>query len=327
MKVPVHTTDLDQSSEVSFATLAAAFGVVTPQDPVFAQTPSIESLVEFMVKIEVLRGSMSREDWRALCTVANRPWAAWIDFLCADPYTLRALTKPRGYAGDAAIMDFSYAHPSVADALAAALPEGQAIYAVTFAAPMSLSARQRTDLVSEHLGAMADRLGAMTVASFAAGHARELDKLSADQAAKIGAFTSIDTDALSQAEVERAQAGRIAVRSLRKSALRVRADDVGQVDFAYSMGLFDYLEKPFAEHTIRTIAKTVKPGGELLVGNLCLDAANLAYCEAVMDWWMVPRTEAEMAELGTVVTALGPEWSAEVVRLGCFYYVLARRAA
>lgn len=52
---------------------------------------------------------------------------------------------------------------------------------------------------------------------------------------------------------------------------------------------------------------------------------GLRICAAVADRWMVLRTEAEMASLGAVVTALGSDWSAEVVWRG-FFYVLARRA-
>ena len=65
-----------------------------------------------------------------------------------------------------------------------------------------------------------------------------------------------------------------------------------------------------------------KSGGTLIVANLAPDAANLGYCEAVMDWWMVTRDENQMQTLGQYLkieeAAVG---DINVTRQGCFNYL------
>jgi hypothetical protein len=326
MNAPIRELSLLQSSAIHHVDSRWVCNDLTAADSIFTSEPNLERLPEFMFKLEALRASLPFEAWRELCHVERRPWNAWIEFFLVDPFTHHGLTKPRGYPGDASLMDFAYGHPSVRQRVDAASPTGQAIYEVLRDAGMCVSARVRTDLVAELLGTAIAAQGPITVVSFAAGHARELEKLADADAAQILQFTSVDTDAISQAEVEASQAGRIPVRSIRRNAVRVRAAEIGTAAFVYSMGLFDYLERPYAERVVRSMAETVSPGGQLLIGNLAQNPANIAYCEAITDWWMVLRSEAEMVALGATLIDLSSDWSAEVLRRGCFYYILARRA-
>src|SRR4029079_5690378 len=70
-----------------------------------------------------LRQTVSVEQWRALCqAVASHPFRTTLH---EDPHVLRASKKPRGYAGDAVLLDYIYG--------CAPLPEtttelGRAIY-------------------------------------------------------------------------------------------------------------------------------------------------------------------------------------------------------
>src|SRR3954462_7363181 len=54
-----------------------------------------------------------------------------------------------------------------------------------------------------------------------------------------------------------------------------RLQDIGEVDFAYSMGLFDYLQPKAAVRMLSAMASTVRPGGRLLVGQIEDAAPNL----------------------------------------------------
>ena len=64
------------------------------------------------------------------------------------------------------------------------------------------------------------------------------------------------------------------------------------------------------------------PGGKCIVANLAPDAANLGYCEAIMDRWMVTRDEAAMQMLGQRSVALRSGGGPVVVRKhGCFNYL------
>lgn len=73
----------------------------------------------------------------------------------------------------------------------------------------------------------------------------------------------------------------------------------------------------------RMIALTMRPGGKLLIANLDPDAANLGYCEAIMDWWMIPKSRHDFEELGSF---LGEQVSdRQVLRHGCFNYLVCTK--
>jgi hypothetical protein len=63
--------------------------------------------------------------------------------------TQGGLVKPRGYPGDATLVDFAYGHGSIKEQLDHAGPVGQHIYACTSGAVQSASARQRSKRLTE----------------------------------------------------------------------------------------------------------------------------------------------------------------------------------
>jgi hypothetical protein len=65
----------------------------------------------------------------------------------------------------------------------------------------------------------------------------------------------------------------------------------------YASGLFDYLEPRAGALLVKRMFGALEPGGSLLVPNLTPANDEIAYLEAIMDWWMVYRTEAEMRQL------------------------------
>ena len=285
---------------------------------IYLPPPSVEELQTFMVAVEEIRSSIPRNEWEEFCR-KDVSMAEWRHFLCDDPYTRHGLLKPRGYPGDARLMDYAYRHQSIHPNITRATEAGRQIYEVTYGAAQSRSARDRTKLVSDVMKRMLDQNEQIRVASFASGHAREIEELGSD-ANRVCEFIAIDSDKRSLDEIASSYKQYVNISSVNRSVFRFRPQEIGHVDIAYSMGLFDYLNQDAAIRIVQMMGETVTAGGNLLIGNLAEGAANLGYCESMMDWWMIPRTEDEMENLASVLRSKG--WQANVIQMGCFRYLL-----
>ena len=62
-------------------------------------------------------------------------------------------------------------------------------------------------------------------------------------------------------------------------------------DFVYASGLFDYLDDRVGATLLRRMSSALKPGGTMIIPNLTSANEEIAYMEAVMDWWMYYRDE------------------------------------
>lgn len=68
-----------------------------------------------------------------------------------------------------------------------------------------------------------------------------------------------------------------------------------------------------------------KEQGSVIIANLHHQASNLAYCEAIMDWWMIPRSECDMSELADAVVNNDNSWAVKVERRDCFCYLILEK--
>ncbi|MCA0239658.1 MAG: class I SAM-dependent methyltransferase [Proteobacteria bacterium] len=281
--------------------------------------PSTEHVQPFMAALEQLRAATPYDEWRTLVR-ASPLIRSWRFFLSMDPYTRWGLVKPRGYPGDATLMDFAYGHESIHAHIEAAGPIASSIYAATFGAKQSRSARERVELLRDEIEVMAARRP-ITAISVASGHARELEALSESTRTQIVSFTAIDLDPASL-EQARKCAGSIAFKPIRRNVVKDELATAGPGDLVYSLGLFDYLVDKHANAVLDKMLALTLPGGKCIVANLAPDAANLGYCEAIMDWWMITRNEEKMLELGSACNAVKDgSFRLEVRRAGCFNYL------
>src|SRR3954449_365120 len=65
-----------------------------------------------------------------------------------DPFTYRAFSKPRGYAGDAVMMDYIYGLGEASTAARSATPLGRAIFAHMSTRPSACAVRYRRRLLA-----------------------------------------------------------------------------------------------------------------------------------------------------------------------------------
>jgi 2-polyprenyl-3-methyl-5-hydroxy-6-metoxy-1,4-benzoquinol methylase len=219
--------------------------------------------------------------------------------LLEDPFTERAFRKPRGYAGDAVMMDHIYGHASILAEVQTATPVGRGVrgFSATDALP-ALAVRWRRELVARHIEALVEARGSIDVLAFACGHLRELELVD-ERYREAVRFVAADADADSLAEVERSYRDRGIVECRQVTAQQLLGRGAalfGQFDFVYTLGLLDYLPGRSAERIVRRLWALVRPNGRFLTANFSVDTAITSYMEAFMDWWLVYRTTAEVQQ-------------------------------
>ncbi len=247
-----------------------------------------------------IRDEAGPTDWAAAAVPAVRDHA--IGALMQDcPLTRHAFARPRGYPGDAGLLDLIYHHPDAGDAVAAAGAAGRAAYAVTAGTAPCAAVRERRRILAAAIDrAAAERPGAAVLA-VACGHLREAEISAALRAGRVGRLLATDQDRVSLALVaEQAHklspaiaTRRLSVRDFIAAKATTEAE-IGRFDLVYAAGLYDYLDERIAARLTRKLFGLLRPGGRLLIGNFLTGLREEAYMDAVMDWQLLYRTEAQI---------------------------------
>ncbi len=223
------------------------------------------------------------------------------NLLHQDPFTRRAFAKPRGYAGDAVMMDYIYGLGEAGDAAAGASRLGRAIFQYMGGRASAQGVRYRRRLIGGLIDRVADN-GGTRVLAIAAGHLREVEISSAVRQRKIEELVALDQDEASLAVVARDYAN-LPVRKIPGSVRQILSGKLnpGQFDFVYAAGLFDYLNRAAAIGLATRMFEMVRPGGLMLIPNFLVDVADSGYMEAFMDWHLIYRDHADMHELAAAL--------------------------
>lgn len=212
-----------------------------------------------------------------------------------SPFTHRAFHKPRGYAGDAVMMDYIYASDVTPVEEIVTLND---VYQYELATPGCASVRERLAIAANLIDRVSREVEAPRILSIACGHLREGQRSRAVQTKDIGELIAFDQDEKSLAVVESAF-GNGQVRPIKGSVSELLRDK-GQfqdMDLVYSLGLFDYLAQPTARRMTRIMFDMLKPGGVMLLVNFSPNLYNIGYMEAYMDWFLIYRDEFDMHQL------------------------------
>lgn len=224
-----------------------------------------------------------------------------------DPYTERAASKPRGYAGDAVMMDYVYR----GTAPEGTTPLGRELMAATTRSPMGLSVLYRRVLLRSLIDDVASALDGGRILSVASGHCRELEGSLIASPLFQGEFVALDQDPLSCDEVRRCTAGqrvRVVQQGVRELLARpvdgrTGDEDLGHFDLIYSAGLYDYLPDGLARRLTARLLQMLRPGGRLMLANFVPTGSGRGYMELFMDWPLIVRNEAAMRELALAAGA------------------------
>ena len=248
-----------------------------------------------------LKGRRAEEprDWPAYARAClDHPLC---NLLHQDPFTYRAFAKPRGYAGDAVMMDYIYGLGDAGPAARSATPLGRAIFQYMDTRPSAKAVRYRRQLLASLIDRAAER-GEARVLAIAAGHLREVELSRAVQTGKLQEFVAFDQDEASLAVVAREYA-HLGVQTMAGSVRHILSGkaNLGQYDFVYAAGLFDYLSGPVAAALTCRMFEMTRPGGLMLIPNFLTSVRDSGYMEAFMDWHLIYRNHADMRALAAAL--------------------------
>lgn len=248
-------------------------------------------------ELHKLRAILYPSVWQALIPIAqNHPVA---EFFLQDPFTDWSFRKPRGYSGDAQLLDFIYGHESIADEVANASPLGQALYDYTKNASSSVAVRERRDILARHVDEIADQKGPdAEVLTIAAGHLREANRSHAFRENRIKRWIALDQDPLSIGSITRDLRGtRIEAIDGSVRGLLTNTYNLGQFDFVYAAGLYDYLSRKVAVKLTQACLRMLKPNGVFLFANFAQEIGVDGYMETFMNWPLLLRSESDMWDI------------------------------
>ena len=221
-----------------------------------------------------------------------------------DPMTRRSFEKPRGYAGDAVLLDYIYRLRG---------PEGssdvgRAVYDYAVGRPAARAVRHRCEWLAHSIDRAADRVAEhdgsrARILSVACGHLREAAGAASLRGGGVERLVALDADAESLAEVGRLELDCVERVEMSVGRLLGRASRMGEFDLSYSAGLYDYLEPGLARRLTACLFGTLAPGGRLLVSNFLPTVADAGYMETFMGWDLIYRSEQQLAELAADLPA------------------------
>ena len=264
--------------------------------------------------LQSLKSELAEGDWQnvVLPTARMHPFARHVT---ECPLTKHSLTRPRGYPGDAGLLDLIYRHVDAQGIVEASSVVGRDVFAFTNNVSVCEAVRQRRQILAKRIDQIAAARPGAEVLAVACGHLREAEISAALRDGHIGRFVATDQDLDSLAVVERYRdrissalvAKRLSVRDFISGK-----HDLGTFDFVYAAGLYDYLDDRIAMRLTRKLFGLLKPGGKLLVANFLTGCMEVPYMEAFMDWHLLYRSEEQIKAFASEIS--------EVDLAGNIYY-------
>ena len=209
-----------------------------------------------------------------------------------DPFTARAFDKPRGYAGDAVMLDYIYRPGRLQ------LTElGAAIHFMTTGVSAAKSIIWRRDHLGYEISKTVERVRNARILSVASGHLRELDIVRSTIKQRDFEIVALDRDGASLQEAVNSNPDFNVTPVNRSFSYLFKSGDDVRYDLIYSAGLFDYLPAETASALLGRLIGMLAPSGRLLVGNYAPENYGRGYMEGMMGWTLIYRSEAELEAL------------------------------
>lgn len=216
--------------------------------------------------------------------------------LLQEPMTKWSFQKPRGYSGDAELIDYMYRLKScrIDDTYI-----GRELYGILSCAGSVAAVRWRANHMAESIDNIQRKLGRkIDLISVASGHLRELGYIK-NAEEKINRFVCIDQDAQSNEELKRTYNKYSFLEVIDSSITYIVKNKLAdqKFDFIYSSGLFDYLNDKVATKMIERLYGNLREGGEMIIPNFLKGISEKAYMETFMKWNLIYRNDEDMLAL------------------------------
>lgn len=238
-------------------------------------------------------------DWQSI--VKGMRAEEHFQFAHLDPFTLHAYSRPRGYPGDAELLDYIYRKRDAGTAITSA---GAEIMRFTVNSPAPRAVRYRRTYLAKLIDETAGSHQNARMLSIAAGHLREVELSVAVREGKVGEIIALDQDAESLKVIAR-DYGHLPIRTVQASVRHLLANkvDLGHFHLVYAAGLFDYLDDSVAKRLVERMWAMAHPGGRVMIANFLPDIPDVGYMEAFMDWWLIYREESQVRDLFSTIPA------------------------
>jgi SAM-dependent methyltransferase len=255
----------------------------------------VQALSTVFETLHGLRTTLPADGWQTV--VAACRLHGILPLLHEDPFTSRAFNRPRGYAGDAVMLDYIYGSEEHWDA-PEATELGLRIFGYTTKAPASEGVRARRGYIADAIDQTAADVRRPHVLSIAAGHFREASLCAALKRGRLGRVVALDADAESLRRMQQ-DYGHLGIEPVPAPFARLLSGKLplGRFDLIYSLGLFDYLSDAVGRRLLTTAFHMLRPGGRLIVANFLPGIRDVGYMEAVMDWKLVYRSRQDLIRL------------------------------
>lgn len=239
----------------------------------------------------------------------DQTWAGLVQSTCLthpirslvhqDPFTWRAFSKPRGYAGDAVMLDYMYYTDQCLPAGVSALGEQIYHHATNCAAPRAVRCRRK--ILADVIDTCAANKPQPRMLSVAAGHLREAELSEALQSGSMAEFIALDQDEQSLSVLGETY-GQLNVRPVSATVRDLlkglrRGLPFTDLDLVYAAGLFDYLPQTMAQQLALAMWGMLKGGGQMLIPNFLPDIADIGYMTSFMAWHLIHRTPTGLIDV------------------------------
>jgi hypothetical protein len=266
--------------------LDETFGMLSDGDV----APAMEQLVLGLHRLR----SLPRSEWTLFkANWAHHPVARVI---LQDPFTAWSYRKPRGYPGDAQLLDYIYGADNIHGDVAAATACGRAIYGYTRNAPAPAAVRDRRNILTAAVDRLAgERSTPVEVLAIAAGHLREAEASVALAEGRVGRWLALDQD-LSSVSFVQGSGLPPCIEPIHGSVRGLLGGrySIGKFDLVYAAGLYDYLAANVAKRLTENAFAMLKPGGLFIYANFAEGIKDDGYMETFMDWHLNFRTQEQM---------------------------------
>lgn len=220
------------------------------------------------------------------------------------PFVFRSFVKPRGYAGDYEMMNLIYRNQA----------EGASLYAKCLHRyfidhPAAKAVRNRVGYILGHLNKLVTRKTSIKIMSMASGPAYELEAWLGSLPQEYPVQIEIhlfdhDIESLQHAQNKLSAASRsrrlrarIHCRQNHVRNVIHKGFPVQNVDFAYSLGLFDYLADKVCFAVAKRMQNVLSPGGKMVLGNFGSYNPSQKMMEFVLSWNLIHRSPSKMKKL------------------------------
>ena len=238
--------------------------------------------------LDTVRKKIHPEQWNEYITFVQNHNVYQILLEC--PFNHHARQWPRGYAGDAEMLDMIYGYSHVVNKWPHTTDRGWQIFDYQYSRRSANLVRVRRTRIARTIDRVVHENTNAKVLSMACGHLREGILSLELQLGRVKRFVALDQDKESLKLVKK-HFSHLGVQPICDTiGLIIKKRLNERFDFIYATGLFDYLNDSIAVRLIQSSLEILNSGGCLLIANFASHMEDIGFMEAIMNWRLIYRS-------------------------------------